>query len=338
MTPGLRRSGSPDPSRWLLAWYPRSWRQRYGEEFAEVLRAEQADGGRSWRRGADVAAAGLRARLASAGLSGHPFDPESAARAGRATITVSLAAAAFAGVAVWARLAVGLQWTTPRTPALARAMDLLSVALAVIALAGMLAAVGLVLAGVLARPRGQARTLRLPAALIAAGVLVLVIGGRHFQNGWPGTGGHLLAHQGLVPGGLAAFAWSVTMWITSYWVHPSALAAFPAGQLAWMVISPAATGCLIAGSALLARRLSLPPRTLRYQAIVTVVAGIGLILLTAGSLFWLSAASRDPVPLFRAGVIGQASLVVLAFAAIAGISAARQSWTASRALAETSSR
>jgi hypothetical protein len=324
--------------RWLLACYPRSWRQRYGEEFAELLGAEQAEHGRCWRRDADVAAAGLRARLASAGLAGHPLDRESAARAGLATITVSLAAATIAGVAIWARLAIGLQWSVPRTPALAWAMGLLSAALVLIAMSGLLAAGAVVMGGVLASARGQTRALRLPLALIAAGGFVLVIGGRHFENGWPGTGGHLLAHQGLVPGGLAAFGWSVTMWVTSYWAHPAALAAFPAWQVAWMVVSPVATGCLVAGAALLARRLPLPPRILSYQASVTLIGGVGVVLLAAGSLCWLSAADRDRAPLFNAGIIGRASLAVLAFATIAAISAARQSWTASRALARTSAR
>ncbi len=336
--PADRPHESEDPAGrcWLLACYPPSWRRRYGAEFAELLLAEQAERGRSWRRDANVAASGLRARLASAGLARHPLDPDAAARAGLVTITVCLSAAAIAGVAVWARLAIGLQWSVPATPGLARAMDLMSAALALIAVAGMLAAAPVVRAGVLAAVHGQARTLRLPAALVAAGAAVLIIGGRHVQNGWPGTGGHLLAHQGLVPGGVAAYGWAVTMWITSYWAHPAALAAFPAGQLAWMAVSPVAMCCLIAGAALLIRRLPLPARTLRYQATAAAVGGAGVVLLVAGTLSWVSAAGAGQAPLFRAGVIGQASLAVLFLAAIAGVCAARQSWTASRVRGGTS--
>lgn len=336
MTGAARHDWSTN--RWLLACYPRSWRLRYGAEFSELLLAEQSERGRSWRRDADVAAAGLRARLASAGLAGHPLDPDSAARTGLAAITVSLSAAAVAGVAVWSRLAIGLQWSAPRSPAISWAMDLLSAALVLIAVAGTLAAVSVARAAALAAVRGQSRALRLPAALIAAGTSVLVIGGRHFQNGWPGTGGHLLAHQGLVPGGLAAFGWSATMWVTSYWAHPAALAAFPTGQLAWMVLSPLATGCLVAGAATLARRLPLPAKTLRHQARAAAVGGLGVMLLVTGTLGWVSAAGDDAVPLFRSGAIGQASLTVIALAAVAGVSAARQSWRASRALAGSSTR
>ncbi len=50
--------------RRLLLCYPRDWRDRYGDEFAELLAAEQAEQGPSWPRVVNVAATGLRARLA----------------------------------------------------------------------------------------------------------------------------------------------------------------------------------------------------------------------------------------------------------------------------------
>ena len=74
---------------WLLASYPRSWRRRYGPEFAELLLADRAERGRSWRRDADIAVAGLRARLASAGLAGHPLDTGAAARAADVAVRVA---------------------------------------------------------------------------------------------------------------------------------------------------------------------------------------------------------------------------------------------------------
>ena len=51
-----------------------------------------------------------------------------------------------------------------------------------------------------------------------------------------------------------------------------------------MAVSPVATGCLIAGAALLARRLPLSPRALRYQARVAAVGGAGVTLLVVGSV------------------------------------------------------
>src|ERR1700722_9277654 len=76
----------------LLRWYPRSWRTRYGAEFAELLSAEIAEQPRSFRRGVNVAASGVRSRLAQLGLAGHPFDQRAAAKA-RLSILVWCAAA-----------------------------------------------------------------------------------------------------------------------------------------------------------------------------------------------------------------------------------------------------
>ena len=56
----------------LLRWYPRSWRDRYGAEFAELLMADMAERPRSRARALDVARGAALARLAAAGLTGFP--------------------------------------------------------------------------------------------------------------------------------------------------------------------------------------------------------------------------------------------------------------------------
>src|SRR6266568_4033882 len=123
----------------LLRWYPRGWRARYGDEFAELLIAEFAEHGPSRRRALNVAATGLRARLAGAGLAGHPLDPAAAARAGLATLASCVAAAGLAGGVMWAQLAIGLQWSVPGDDQLTQAMDLMSAALLVLAVLAVLA-------------------------------------------------------------------------------------------------------------------------------------------------------------------------------------------------------
>ena len=105
----------------LLRWYPASWRERYGEEFAELLLAELAEQPRAWRRTANVARCGLVARLVSAGLAGHcghPAGPAAAVRACLGTLTCSLAIFLTFGTTMWAQLAVGWQWAPPASPAL----------------------------------------------------------------------------------------------------------------------------------------------------------------------------------------------------------------------------
>ena len=126
-----------------------------------------------------------------------------------------------------------------------------------------------------------------PALFLVAGTAVLVIGGRHFGNGWPGTGGHPWAHQGLVPGGVAAFMWASTLWVSAYWAHPGSLALFPAAELAWMAVSPVAIVFLVTGAAQTIRRAGLSARTLRYEAFLARAAAFGMFAFLIGACTWV---------------------------------------------------
>jgi len=317
-------------ARRLLLWYPRAWRARYGDEFAELLIDERAELGPSWRRCANVAATGLRARLAAAGLAAHPVDPQAASAAGLAAMACCAAAAAATGGVMWSQLATGLQWSVPENAAITKAIGLLSAAIVMLAVAALLAAAPVAWAVAITALRGGGRRLLAPAAMIAAGAIVLVAGTHHFASSWPGTGGHLLVHQILVPGRVAAFGWAATMSITSYWGHPAALAAFPPSQLAWMVISPAAAGCLLTGIAKMLRRVRMSPRVFRYETCVGHLAVAGLAVSVAGALSWIAAAGDGPAAPFRAGLIDRGALGVLALAAVAATAALRRTQAAGR--------
>jgi hypothetical protein len=321
--------GDPPPTvpsrvRLALLWYPASWRARYGEEFAEVLIAERAERPRSPGRAANVAAAGLRARLASAGLAGHPLDPAAARRATLATLACAVAVLGTFGAAMWSQLAIGAQWAVPHDQGITQALDLMSGALAAFAVLTVLAVAAAAWTGLTMLARGRARPLLWPVGLVLASAATLVIGGRHFENGWPGTGGHLLLHQVGVPGGVAAFGWATTLWITSYWAHPAMLAAFPAAEVAWMVLCPAAACCLVTGAAALLRRLELSPRALCYEVWVSRLATASMIVFVGGALSWLAAADGTSGSLFHVGVIDEAGVAVLAVAVIVGSQAARR--------------
>jgi hypothetical protein len=303
-------------ARRLLRWYPGSWRARYGEEFAELLLAELSEQPRAWRRTVNVAHCGITARLAAAGLAGPPTGT-AGVRASLGTLTCSLAVFVTFGTAMWAQLAVGWQWAPPATTATAAAMLVMSGSLLFLTVLALLAAVPAGWAAILAGSRGRARGLRTPALLIGAGALILALGGRHFGNGWPGTGGHWWPHQGLAPGGIAAFGWAATLSVTSYWAHPAALASFPV-ELAWMVLSPAAVLSLVIGAVQLVRRLELSPRVLCYETRIGRAAAGGMTAFLAGALCWVAQAGPVPQELFRAGDIDAAGLAVMAAALATG--------------------
>jgi hypothetical protein len=311
----------------LIRWYPAGWRARYGDEFAELLVADLAERPRCWQRTADVAVSGTLARLSQAGLGGQRLAPADQARASLAALGGALAVFLTAGTAVWSQLLIGWQWAPPSTRAAAVATVVMTVALLLFLVLAVLAAVpiGWQLAR---RGFGGGTPWRARLILIAVSLLVLIIGGRHMANGWPGTGGHPWPQRGLVPGGVAAFGWAMTLSVTSYWAHPAALLAFPAAELAWMVISPAALIGLATGLARLVRRLDLPPRLPRYQARPGQLAAAGMAVFLAAAASWVLAGPHAPGPLFRPGAIDVAAVAAMTLALAVGGQALRR--TASR--------
>jgi hypothetical protein len=295
----------------LVRWYPRTWRVRYGDEFAEVLRSELSERPRSLVRTFDVARAGVNARLAEAGLSGHGLPGEQQIQAGLATVVGALAIFLAFGTAMWSQLGIGWQWSQPATGSTTAAVLIMSGAMAAFA---CLAVAGIVpvLSSSIRQLRWRASVLARPSLLCLAGTVLLVAGARHFGNGWPGTGGHHWAHQGLVPGGVLAFGWASTLWVTSYWAHPAALAAFPRAELVWMATSPAATACLVAGAVKVIRRLELSPRVLRYERRIASVACLGMVVFMGGASSWVIEGGPGPHDLFRAGSIDTVAMVVMA--------------------------
>jgi hypothetical protein len=219
-------------------------------------------------------------------------------------------------LAVWAQLTVGWQWSAPISAGTTAAMWLMSAGLfglgALVVLVIPLVAVLLV--GV-AR-RGGVDRWRAVMVPLAAGA-VLYVGCRHFGPHWPGTGGHPWAGRGLVPGWMARLGWAGTLWISSYWAHPVGLGSFPAGELAWMVISPAAWFALIVSGAMTVRRLELTPKLQRIAVLLCAVAVIGMVVFLAGAVLWVSSDSSGPRSLFAAGAIDFAIVAMLAAGLVA---------------------
>lgn len=312
-------------ARRLLRWYPSSWRVRYGEEFAELLLADMQERPRSWRRTADVAASGLLTRCTLAGLTSHELSPPEQIRAGLATLGCALAALLAFGLFLLAQLATNWQWAATAPPSAATGTVLMAAAAVALGVAGLAAAVpvGWQVA-VIARSNGR---LARPAMIALGCAMVIVCGARHFENGWPGTGGVGAEHH-LVPGGLAAFGWASTLSVSAYWAHPGLWSMFPAAEMAWMVLSPLAWVGLVAGCVAVVRRLVLPAGMLRYLAAVAAAATAAALAFLAGAGVWVLARPAQPGA-FRPGLVDTASLLIMAMAlvialrALAGIRRAR---------------
>jgi hypothetical protein len=231
------------------------------------------------------------------------------------------------GTSIWAQLAIGWQWSRPSTSATTAAIVAMSCLLGVfatLALVGVVPALWTV-ATRFATRRGRA--LAGPVAVCLAGTVVAVLGARHFAAGWPGTGGHPWAHQHLLPGHAAAFAWAGTLSVTSYWAHPGALLGFPPDELLWMVASPVAIVAAVAGGARTIRRLELSPRVVRFELVLARLACGAMIVFVAAVCSWIAAGGTGPRNLFHVGAIDFAAVVAM----IAALLVARRAGADARA-------
>jgi hypothetical protein len=289
----------------LLRWYPASWRARYGEEFAELLLADLTERPRNWRRTTDVAVHGLLARIALTGLTRRAQPPA----VQMATLGCALAAFGTLGVAMLAQLATGWQWVSPGSPSVVEATVLMTVAAACIAGIGFAAGVPLLGRILFAVRQRDGRVIR-PAGLAVACAVALVVGARHFQNSWPGTGGTGADHS-LVPGGVAAFGWSSTLSVSSFWVHPALLIRFPAAELAWMAASPVLGIALLIAAATTVRRLALAGGAIRYLSRLARGACLAAATFLAGASIWVVGQGGGDDGLFRPGLVDGAELLAM---------------------------
>jgi hypothetical protein len=175
---------------------------------------------------------------------------------------------------------------------------------------------------------GDARGLRIPAALVALGLMVLIAGSVHFGHGWPGTGGHPWDGRDIVPDPVARFAWAATLWVTSYWAHPGALGSFPVIEVAWMAVSPIALLATVIGTVKLLRRLPLSTRALRYESWIGMAAVLAMAVFMAGTATWLVSGEPGPRALYRVGAIHWVSMALMAAALVLGFRAAERALAA----------
>jgi hypothetical protein len=332
----------------LLRWYPRPWRERYGPEFTELLVADIAERPRSTRRSLDVVRGGIRARLADAGLAGFPLPLATAGNgagpvleqarqrqvsASLGSFSCALGAFLILAAALWSQLLINWQWSLvvralvadhgaspsrrlaqiPGDDAFfavfATYSMLVLLVLAILASLPVLASV----AGRIAR--GREPGLTRPAAALAAALAVLFAGGRHFENNWLGTGGH----HALIPSGVAAFIWALTLSVTAYWGHPALLFTFPAGERAWMALSPFVLAIAVASATVLVRRARLSPRVAAFEAWLGLLGSVTMAAFIVCYGVWLTERVRL-MPGLSAGIsIGatNATIIALLIAALA---------------------
>jgi hypothetical protein len=311
-------------ARRLVAWYPRSWRERYGDEFEQLLIDEMRERPRSIRRGWDVAGHGVWARLVQAGVVGRGFAPPLQAWIALRGLALACAAFAVVGTGMWAQLTVDWQWSAPSADGARVGMWMMSGALSGLAALLVLALLLVGWSAATAVLRGRVEVARTTLLVSVVCGVAFCAGCHHFGAGWPGAGGHPWAGRGLVPGAVARPTWAATLWISTYWAHPGALRSFPTREVIWMVASPLLLATWIAGALHTVRRLVLSMAALRCLTVLGV-AGVALAaLFVVGAAGWVLSGTSGPDGLFDVGVIDDLGLLLLTIAfGAAGRSARR---------------
>jgi hypothetical protein len=283
----------------LLRWYPPRWRERYGEEFAELLVADLSERPRCWRRDADLAVSGVRARLSGIGLGrGVMCQPQAAL----AVVGCALVGFLGCGMSLWSQLVIGSRWSTSDGgAAVTTGVMTMSVGVTVLVVVVLLAAAPVVVEVLRAVRRGNARPLLGPALLVGFGLAVLLVGGHQLQAGWPGPGGHQWRLQRWAPGGVASWGWAETLAITAYWAHPVRLLALPSSELAWTLASPVVVAASLAGAVRLIRHIDLPAPVLAYEARLATAASVIMVGFLGAAAWWVLGSRARTDEVFRAG-------------------------------------
>jgi hypothetical protein len=324
-------------ARRLVRTYPPKWRARHGDEFVELLVDDLRERHRSLPAAVDVLRGATAARMREVGLGDQPLVPSEQIAASLTTLVWSLPTCFLIGVAMWSQVVVGWRWEPPSGHAVTFAMALMSTAAAGLCLLAVGACVPIAWTLVRSMVRDRGRALVVPASLALTSALALLDGCRHFAGSWPGTGGHDWGHHAVVPAGLASFGWAATRGISSYWAHPTALASFPVSEVGWMLLSPIALASLVASSARIMQRLQLPPRVLRYEISVAIVAVVLSLVFFVGAGVWvIDNGPPGPTGIYRVGMIDVAGLACMAPAAWAAFRAVFRANAAVSALRKTS--
>lgn len=278
----------------LLRWYPRAWRDRYGDEFLALLGEEIDEQPRSWRREVDVRWHGVRARLAVAGLGELPVRDRNAMRIAQ---TVSLSCVLGCLISLWSQILRGGGSAESYGPSVTSMRIVLLVTFAAIGLRAVAASRTVATRLRRATADGKARALGPPLLSIGIGATLFSAG---FAAVW------LPQHSAITPAGITTTA---TESISTYWLHPGLLSEVPGAQIAWMVISPLALALVVAGSIGLRRVLDDEALTGRPAA-----ASIPVVLLPAllTSAWWVVSSQHFQRSNLRAGTLDVVMIALMA--------------------------
>jgi hypothetical protein len=247
----------------LLRWYPRSWRERYGEEFLDHLEQEFEDRPKSLGRSVNVVVKGLVARFGDMSLSNSAANPLAQPRAALGTSFALIALMVVVMLDFWSRAMGAWSSRTYHPIPVSATTGILTVSLALLLL--VLATVVVIVVLCVGRQilRGRVRGLVGPSILAVVSGSILLYSARWFPTmlgryfrGDHGVPGMRLSHPGQVISNVAQIVWE----LTQRWVAPWGQGGI--GLSTWQTVQddcvPLAMFAFGVALALLIRRIDLP--------------------------------------------------------------------------------
>jgi hypothetical protein len=269
-------------ARKLLRWYPRTWRERYGEEFLAMIE-DSLDGRRpGLRLRMSVARAGLRERVRQVRLAGQ----KGALRAVRGLGGMPGVGMAFLVASIFASLPLDLK----RAPPASRDWQ---TDVALYALAGLaVVTVAVIAAGGLAALPALARFLR--------------------AGGWPKIRRRVVWAAGATVAAGGGLAGLVILVRSHTYAQLNVSWAYVCGQPVALLTLMVALGLWVRAAKATARRLNLTPRIRAVEKTLGVVTVAAITLMTGVRLIWIASIESSLPSL----LLGTALIVVLGVAVI----------------------
>jgi hypothetical protein len=312
----------------LLNWYPKAWRERYGEEFVDHLEQEFADNPVDFRRSLNIACKGIVARLGDFGFSRTPLSIDGQSRAALATSFALTALSAVLVLNFWS--VAMLQWSARKYHPIpvSATTGILSVAAALMML--VLVAIVLMVVVSVARQCLQRRSRKLigPAILALGSGAVILYAVRPLPRMFAAyshmfQGGFRWTHPGPAMYGLAYITNSFTQWWVAIW-NPGE-SGLPTIDTVVNNLVPLAVLLFGLAIATLLRRVELPQFVARFTRATVMLLGVLTGVAVVTHVAWLAFGGPSDTPTF--GFEGStAGAIYIAFLALVAVLIVRTQW------------
>jgi hypothetical protein len=280
----------------LLRWYPPAWRDRYGEEFVDLMEQELADTPRSVKRTANVVVKGLIARLGDVGLVRPAL--EVAKPEGVSVATGFVLAALFAPLALHYWSDAMIRWNQNPRWTSSIPISILTACATVLMATVLLLAIGILVALLAAAGRsiGRGERSRIigPLAVILGSGSILGLTAYLSLTNLVSRGGFQWTHPGNAIKQLAGIALSATD--NSSWMWNSPLRRFAAAPGLLAAALPMVLVAFALAVAALARRVHYSPTSAVRGRLIAKLLASSMALFMVDYLAWILAGGPDHAP------------------------------------------